>query len=447
MSRELGFRAQARAVLSLGLPLIGSNVAQFALHITDTVMLGWYGVTDLAAGALGANVFFVIFTLGSGFAHAVMPMAATAAAAEDETEVRRVTRMGMWLSLAYGVAALPFFLFSAAILDGFGQEPDVARLGGAYLAVVGFGLAPALIVMTVRSYLAALGRTQVVLWVTVGAVLVNIGCNWLLIFGNLGFPEMGARGAALASVIVQLFTLGVMLGYAVWQPALRKYQILVRFWRPDWGALRGVTALGLPIGMAMLAETGLFAASAVMMGWISKESLAAHSIALEITAMFFMVHIGLANAATVLIGRAKGRGDAPGLRAAARAAVTLSLSFAVATIVIYWVFAEPMVGLFLKPDEPQRAIIVPLGVSLLLVAALFQLADAGQAIAMGLLRGVHDTRQPMIIAAIAYWLVGLPAGYGLGFVAGLAGVGIWLGLVAGLTVAAIALHGRFWRAI
>jgi MATE family multidrug resistance protein len=446
MTRDLGFRAQARAVLFLGLPLIGSNVAQFALHITDTVMLGWYGVTDLAAGALGANVFFVIFTFGTGFAHAVMPMAATAAAAEDETEVRRVTRMGMWLSLAYGLVVLPIFLLSAPLLGSMGQDPEVARLGGAYLSVVGFGLAPALMVMTLRSFLAALGRTQVVLWVTVGSLFVNVLCNWLLIFGNFGFPEMGARGAALASVLVQLFTLCVLLAYAVWLPALRKYQILVRFWRPDRDAIRGVAALGLPIGLALLAETGLFAASAVMLGWLGKEALAAHSIALEITAIFFMVHLGLANAATVLVGRAKGRGDAEGLRAAAKAATALSLTFAVATMVIYWVFAEPMVGLFLKPDDPQRAVIVPLGVSLLMVAALFQLADAGQAIAMGLLRGVHDTRQPMIIAAISYWLVGLPAGYGLGFLAGLNGVGVWLGLVAGLTAAAVALHVRFWRA-
>ena len=444
---QTGFLPNARAVLVLGLPLIGSHVAQFALHVTDTIMLGWYTVTALAAGALGATVFFVLFTLGMGFAQAVMPMVASSAASGQDTEVRRVTRMGMWLSLFYSALALPLFVFSAPLLAALGQDPDVAVQGGSYLAIVGLGLAPALVAMVLKSYLAALGRTQVVFWATIIGVFVNIAVNWLLIFGNLGFPEMGVRGAAIASVTVQIVTMLVLLAYAVTRPSLKHYQLLVRFWRPDWQALRQVNALGLPIGLAMLAETGLFAASAVMMGWLGKNSLAAHSIALEITAMFFMVHLGLSNAATVMVGRARGRGDAAALRSAAKASVILSLSFATVTMLIYWVAAEHMVGLFLKPDEPQRAVIIPLGATLLMVAALFQLADSGQVMAMGLLRGIQDTQRPMVIATVAYWLVGLPAGYALGFLTDLGGVGIWLGLVVGLTTAALALHARFWRAI
>ncbi|WP_417586632.1 MATE family efflux transporter [Pararhodobacter oceanensis] len=442
-----GFLRNARAVLVLGLPLVGSHVAQFALHVVDTVMLGWYSVTDLAAGALGATVFFVFFTLGSGYAHAVMPLVATNAAGDNDAEVRRATRMGMWLSLLYALVVLPVFLFASPILGAMGQDPDVARLGGAYMSMVGFGIGPALVVMVLKSYLAALERTQVVLWTTVGAVFVNIGINYLLIFGNFGFPEMGARGAAIASVTVQVFTLVILLAYAAWLPALRRYHLLIRFWRPDWQALRMVHVMGYPIGLALLAETGLFAASSVMMGWLGKETLAAHSIALEITAMFFMVHLGLSNAGTVLVGRAKGRGDTGALRAAARASLVLSLGVALFTVAVYVIFAETMVGLFLSPDDPERSFIIPLGISLLWVAALFQLADSAQAMAMGFLRGIHDTRQPMLIAAVSYWLIGLPIGYGLGFLLGLEGVGVWFGLVTGLTAAAIALHIRFWRAI
>lgn len=447
LSTPLNFRSQSRALLVLGLPLVGSNLAQFALHVTDTVMLGWYGVTDLAAGALGATVFFVLFTLGSGYAQAVMPMVATHAARRDETEVRRVTRMALWLSIAYAVLVLPLFLYATPLLNLLGQEADVARLGGAYLSVVGLGIGPALMMMVVKSFLSGLGRTQIVLWITVVGVVVNIGLNWMFIFGNLGFAEMGARGAAVASVIVQVLTLVAALAYATLLPALRRYQLLVRFWRADWGALRQVNALGLPIGLAMLAETVMFAASAVMMGWLGKNALAAHSIALEITALYFMVHLGLSNAATVMVGRARGQGDRQVLRSVARAGVVLSLGFSLATMVVYWVFAAEMVGMFLAPDNPERDLIIPLGTALVLIAAVFQLADGGQVMAMGLLRGVQDTRQPMVIAAISYWLVGLPAGYGLGFVAGYGGVGIWTGLVAGLTAAALALHWRFWRSI
>ncbi|WP_333831254.1 MATE family efflux transporter [Pararhodobacter sp.] len=444
---NLGFRANARAVLVLGLPLIGSHMAQFALHVTDTIMLGWYGVTDLAAGALGATVFFTFFTLGAGYANAVMPMVATSAASGDDTDVRRATRMGMWLSIGYALMVLPIFLFSRPLLLGAGQETEIATLGGAYLALVGFGVAPALLVMVLKSYLAALGRTQVVLFVTVSAVFVNIALNWVLIFGNLGFPALGVKGAAIASVVVQLFTLGIMLAYAAWVPALRRYTLLARFWRPDWQAMRQVNALGLPIGLAMLAETGLFAASAVMMGWLGAQALAAHSIALEITAMFFMIHMGLSNAATVLVGRARGRGDNEGLRAAARAALLLSMAVAFATMAVYFLAGELMVGAFLNPNDPERAVIVPLGVTLLMVAALFQLADGGQAMAMGLLRGIQDTKMPLIIAAVSYWLIGIPLSYALAFLAGLEGVGLWFGMVAALSVAALALLVRFWRAV
>lgn len=442
-----GFLPQARALLVLGLPLIGSHVAQFALHVVDSIMLGWYGATELAAGALGANVFFVVFTLGSGFAHAVMPMVAASAAQNDATEVRRATRMGLWLSLAYGILVLPFFLASATILGAMGQDPEVARLGGQYLSIVGLGLFAALMVMALKSFLAALGRTQVVLWVTVAAVFVNIPLNWMFIFGNLGMPELGVRGAAITSVAVQCFSLALLLAYAVLLPALRPYNLLQRFWRPDWAAMRRVFTVGLPIGLALLAETGLFAASAVMMGWLGARQLAAHAIALEITAVFFMIHLGLSNAATVLVGRAKGRGDLPGLRAAARSGLILSALIAVITMTIYFVFGQAMVGLFLAPDNPERAIIVPLGVTLLYVAALFQLADGGQAMAMGLLRGIQDTRMPMVIAAVSYWLIGIPVGYALAFLAGYEGVGLWLGMVAGLGVAAGALLVRFWRAV
>ena len=437
-----GFAGQARAVLGLGLPLIGSHVAQFALHVTDTVMLGWYGVTDLAAAALGVTLFFAVFTLGAGFGHAVMPMVAAANARAEPAEVRRATRMGLWLSLLYALAVLPAFLLSGPALAAMGQDPAVAPLAGTYLAIAGLGLGPALMVMTLKSFLAALGRTQVVLWVTVAAVFVNAFANWVFIFGNLGAPELGAAGAAIASVLVQIATLAAMLAYAATLPALKRYALLTRFWRPDWGALRRVFALGLPIGLAMLAETGLFAASAVMMGWLGPNPLAAHAIALEITAMFFMVHMGLSNAATVLVGQARGRGDRPGLRAAARAAVILSMGFATFTAGLYLVAGEWMVGLFLAPDNPDRAVIVPLGLALLWVAALFQLADGGQAMAMGLLRGIEDTRTPMLIAVVSYWLIGIPASYALAFLAGFAGVGLWLGMVAGLTVAALALMAR-----
>ena len=439
------FRTNLRRVLALGLPLAGSHLAQFMLAVTDTIMLGWYGVTDLAAGVLGAALFFAVFTFGSGFANAVMPMVATAASSGQETEVRRATRMGLWLSIAFGLGALPVFWFSGALLTVLGQPEDVIPLAEAYMRLLGFSLVPALIVMVLKNYLAALGRTQVALWITVAAVALNVGLNWMFIFGNLGIPEMGVRGAAIATIAVNLVTAAALALYCALQPALKRYTLFQRFWRADWQAMGQVWRLGWPIGVALVAETALFSAATVMIGWIGTHELAAHGIALEITAMLFMVHLGFSNAATVLIGRARGLRDQTALRAGARMAVGVSMAFAIATMVLYIAAGPFLVGLFLSPDEPARATIITIGASFLIVAAVFQLADGAQVMAMGLLRGVQDTRWPMLIAAFSYWGVGLPTSYLLGIVFGWGGEGVWAGLVVGLSVAAILLMLRFWR--
>ncbi len=433
----------ARAVLALGAPLAGSHLAQNALHITDTVMLGWYGVAELAAGVIGTSMFFVVFVIGAGFAHAVMPMVSAAMGAGDEVQVRRAARMGLWLCIGFGLVVYPLFWFSEPILLFLGQTPEVAALARDFLQIAGLGLVPALLVMVLKSYLAALKRTQVVLWATVAAVFVNTALGWALIFGRWGAPELGVRGAAIASVAVQAFTLILLLAYAVWLPELRKYRLLQRLWRPDWGAMRLVFRLGWPIGLTSFAETGLFVASALMMGWIGTMELAAHGITIQAVSATFMLHLGLSNAATVRAGWAFGAGDWPALREGAVVAVTMSLILAVAIILCFVAMPEAIIAVFLDAANPDSATIMAYGAGLLMIAALFQLADALQVMALGLLRGIQDTKVPMAMAAVSYWLIGIPVSYLLGFRAGLGGTGIWLGLVIGLTVAAGLLMWRF----
>ncbi len=435
----------ARATLVLGLPLIGSHLAQMALHVTDTVLLGWYGVHELAAVVLGSSMFYVIFVFGSGFAQAVMPMVAQSMGRGDEGQVRRDTRMGLWLSMGFGLLTYPLFWWSEPLLLGLGQEADVARLGQDFLRLAGLGMIPALMVMAIKGYLAALERTQVVLWVTLAAVLVNAALGYALIFGHWGAPEMGVRGAGLASLTVQILTAGLLLAYAGWLPALRRFHLLQRFWRMDRGALASVFRMGWPIGVTALAESGLFSATAIMMGWIGAIPLAAHGIALEVTSLTFMAHLGLSNAATVRAGRAHGAGDAQGLRDGAKAAIGLSVLIGLVNIVLMVVFATPIIGVFLDMAKPASGDILAYGVMLLMFAALFQMADAMQVMALGLLRGMHDTRVPMIMATVSYWIIGMPAGYLLGFTLGLGGGGLWLGLVIGLTFAAVTMMWRFWR--
>ena len=444
MSDIMTPKAHARATLVLGLPLIGSHLAQMLLHVTDTVMMGWYGVTELAAVVIASSSFFVIFILGAGFAQAVMPMVASAIGRGDEVQVRRDTRMGLWLSIAFGVLTYPLFWWSGPLLLGLGQNPDVAALGQDFLRIAGLGMIPALLVMVLKSYLAALERTQVVLWVTLAGVGVNVAFGWTLIFGNWGMPELGVRGAAIASVAVQGMTAWALAVYAGWLPELRRFRLFQRFWRPDWHALGQVFRLGMPIGLTSLAEGGMFQASALMMGWIGTVELASHGIALQAAALTFMVHLGLSNATTVRTALAAGAGDRAGLRRGGKVTIALSMGFAAVTVTAFLVLPRPIISLFLDGDNPESAQILAYGTALLAVAALFQVVDALQVMALGLLRGVKDTRAPMWIAVLSYWIVGIPTSYLLAFKAGYGGVGLWLGLVVGLSVAAVLLMVRFW---
>ncbi|OHC46093.1 MAG: MATE family efflux transporter [Rhodobacteraceae bacterium GWE1_64_9] len=436
--------AHARALLVLGVPLVGSHLAQMLLHVVDTVILGWYGVTELAAVVIGSSSFFVVFILGSGFAQAVMPMVAQALGRGDETEVRRATRMGLWLSLLFGVVSYPLFWWSGDIMLALGQRPEVAQLAQDFLRVAGLGILPALVVMTLKSHLAALERTQVVLWVTVAAVFLNAGLCYPLVFGRWGMPELGVAGAGVASFTVQLFTMVALVAYAGWLPALRRFHLFQRFWRPDWHAFAGVFRLGLPIGLTSLAESGLFQASAIMMGWIGTVELAAHGIAMQIVSLGFMVHLGLANATTVRTGRLAGAGDWGNLRRGGRVAIVLSVVVGLSQVALYLGLPQPIISLFIDRSSAEAPQILLIGTTLLALAAAFQLLDGAQVMALGLLRGVQDTRVPMWLAAFSYWGVGIPASYLLAFKAGYGSVGLWSGLVIGLAFASAMLMARFW---
>jgi MATE family multidrug resistance protein len=431
-----------RPILALALPLVGGHLAQFAVGLTDTVMIGWYGVEELAALVLASSYHFTIFIMGSGFAWAVMPMVAAAAGTADDTQVRRVTRMGLWISILFGLAALPLYIWSGPILRALGQDPQVAANAQLYLRLIAVGLIPSLLVATLRSYFAALGRTQIVFWVMLGSAILNAALNWALIFGNWGAPELGITGAALASIAVQIAGLLALMAYA--RTATAQYVLFQRFWRPDTHAFARVFRLGWPIGLTNLAEVGLFSASAFMMGWIGTTALAAHGIAITLASATFMFHLGLSNAATIRAGRAYGQRDEAGLRAGATAAIVISLLMALLTVAVFVLFPEPLVRLFLDPAEPEAPAIVALGATLLVLAGLFQLADGAQVMALGLLRGVQDTKVPMIYAALAYWAAGIPASYLLGFTFGWGAPGIWSGLVLGLVIAGALLMWRFW---
>tara|TARA_R110002110_G_scaffold83290_2_gene216196 strand:+ start:637 stop:1998 length:1362 start_codon:yes stop_codon:yes gene_type:complete len=439
------YPGHARAITVMGLPLVGGHLGQIAIGVSDTVMAGWYSVEALAAVTLASTYFFVLLIFGSGFAWGVMPLVAAFDAEGDEVGLRRATRMGMWLSMGFAVLALPLMIWSRPIMALMGQDQALADMVDGYLFIAAWGIFPALMVMVLKSYLAALERTQVVLWITLLAGVANVLANYAFIFGNWGAPELGVRGAAIASVTSHSVSLVAVVVYVLWK--MPQHQMFVRLWRPDWEMLARVFRLGLPIGFTGLSEVGLFAASAVMMGWLGTVALAAHGIALQLASITFMVHLGISNVATIRAGNAYGRRDPAHLARGAIMATVMSALVAVVTVFVFVMWPEPLINLFMQRDEPAREQILAIGVALLAMASLFQLVDGAQAVALGILRGVQDTTVPMILAGFSYWIVGMPASYLLGFVFDLGGVGVWLGLVFGLGVAAILLNARFWGSV
>jgi MATE family multidrug resistance protein len=432
---------EVRSLLVLGLPLVGSQVAQFAVHTTDTLMLGWYSVLALAQVTLGAQVLFVAYIVISGFAYAILPMVAKSMAEGDPQSARRVTRMGLWLStVAAALLFLPMW-FASPILEAMGQDAQVAKGAQDYLRIAGFGLWPAIWGLVLRSYLSALEHTGIVLWLAVGVLIINAFVNYALIFGYWGLPELGLQGAAIASVIAMSLSL---IGFVIYiQIYFEEQKMFARFWRFDRMATLAVARLAIPISATAFAESGLFAASAFMMGWLGKLELAAHGIVLQLAAMSFMVHMGLSQAGTVRVGQAFARKDWLAVRRTAGAA--MGLSSIAAAVAIFFFLATPqiLIGAFLELRDPLRPEILRIGTLLLILASMFQFVDAAQVMALSLLRGLQDTRVPMLITVISYWLIGIPISYILGFIFDFRGTGIWLGLVVGLAIAALLLWSRF----
>lgn len=434
-----------KATLALGLPLIGAQIAQIAINTTDVVMLGWYGTTELAASVLATASFFFVYIFGAGFTHAIVPIASQAQGRGDRQQVRRSVRMGLWAALLYAALTLPVLWFLEPILLIAGQEPELARLAGEYMRIGMWGLIPGLATLALRAFFSALSRAQAVLWSALAGTLANGVLNYMFIFGNWGAPEMGVRGAALASVISGVLIFLVLAGWIKFNREFAVYDLFVRFWRPDWHAFREIVRLGLPIGLTVIAEVSLFFASTVMMGWLGTATLAAHGIALQLASIAFMVPLGLANAATVRVGQAFGRGDGHGLRRAALMALYVAGGFAVFSALLFLVIPETLISLFLDDTKSEAAEVLVTAVPLLAIAGCFQFFDSVQAVGAGLLRGLKDTRVPMIMAVISYWGLGMPAALFLGFGAGFGGQGIWWGLAIGLAGAAFLLNYRFFR--
>ncbi|HSV29560.1 MAG TPA: MATE family efflux transporter, partial [Candidatus Omnitrophota bacterium] len=297
---------ELRHMAALAWPIVLTNLAQIAIGTTDTLMMGWLGPADLAAGTLGANLFFAFFILGIGLVMATAPMLAQTLGHRRHAvrESRRIVRQGLWLCALYSLPVWGVLWQAEAILVLIGQDPALAKVAGAYVRALEWSLLPALGVVVLRSFIAALERPKAGMVVTMLAVALNAFVNWLLMFGNWGLPAMGVVGAGVASTLSNLFMFAALLGYVLRDRQFRRFHLMGRFWRPDWSKFRELLRIGIPMGLALGFEVTGFNVAAFLMGLIGTAAVAAHAIALQIASATFMVPLGIGQAATVRVGLA-----------------------------------------------------------------------------------------------------------------------------------------------
>ena len=437
--------SHVRATLALGIPLIGAQLAQLGIHTTDVVIVGQLGAQSLAAMVLSGQFFFTIFIFGSGFSIAVVPMVAQAYGRGDVVSVRRAIRMGMWVSIGYTLLTAPLFLNAEAILLALGQKPEVSALAADYVMIVQFGLLPALLFAVLRALVSAIGRAGIILYVTLAVLVMNAVLAYALVLGHFGLPRLGMIGAAIVAVIVQWASFLFMVAYIQTRPETRRYELFVRFWRPDWQALWEVLHLGLPISITVLAEVSLFTAASLMMGKIGTIELAAHGIALQLASIAFMIPLGLSQAATVRVGVAHGRGDYPNLMRAAIAVLGIASAIAIVGGLLFYSIPRVLSSAFIDLNTPDASAVLDFAVPLVVIAGIFQLVDGLQAIASGLLRGLKDARIPMVMALIAYWPIGFFLAWVMAFPRGLGGMVIGLGFFLALLRGALLFGVGFFH--
>ncbi len=440
------FRREGLMTLRLALPLVVGNLAQAAINTTDVVILGRYDVDALAAAALGVNLYWVFGVFCMGLVTAASPLIAAEYGRRPNSvrDVRRTVRQAIWASAAICLPVWAILWNAEAIFLALGQTADLSAAAAPFVRIAMWGLFPWLVGLILRYYVTALERPVWGVYIMAVGLVFNALACWALVFGHLGLPELGLEGAAIANALSQLVLGlgGVLVVTGVRR--FRRYRLFGNFWRPDWPRFRAIFAVGLPIACTYAMEITVFSAAVFLMGLIGRASLAAHSVAIQIAALAFMVPLSIGQAATVRAGIFHGRRDAQGLSRVGKVALMLGLASAALSSALMWLIPGQLVGLFVQPVTPEDAEVYRLAVAFLGVAALFQLVDSLQAVGAGLLRGIQDTRVPMVFAALGYWAIGFAMGWFLAFHAGLDGVGVWLGLAGGLAATALLMCGRWF---
>lgn len=432
-------RTEFRDTLRMALPVVATQLGSVAMGTVDTLMAGRLGAEAISAVGLGSSVGFLPLIMGSGALMGLDPVIAQAYGAGRYEQCGRALRHGLVLAVCMSIPLVAVLWQSHWILDAIGEPAPLVERAAPFLRIWGLGALPFLVFAALRQFLQGVGIVAPAMWIVLGANVLNAVANWALIFGHAGMPALGIQGSAWATTISRWVMALALAAYVFGKPALRRFGVLARRGPLDRALLTRLLHLGLPVGMQYGMEVGVFTAASVMMGWMSTEALAGHQIAINLCSITFMVPLGFSATAAVRVGQAIGRGDVPAARRAAFVAYVLGVGFMSMSALAFAFAPRLLAGLY-----TGDAAVLGIAVSLLHVGAVFQLFDGAQTIGIGALRGAADTRVPMFVTIVAYWILGLPLGWALAFRGGAGPAGLWWGLTAGLTTVAIVLGCRFY---
>lgn len=438
-SEKQNLRKEAATTLRIGLPVIIAQLLQMSMNFVDTVMAGNLSAEDLAAVAVGGAVFIPFMMLAAGILMAITPIVAQLVGGRNLKEIGVNVRQGLWLSL---ILAIPiFFLIRNLefVMHFLEVTPSIIPIAQGYLNAISWGVFGISGFMALRFFNEGMSATRPAMYIALLGVIVNIIANYIFMYGKLGIPELGAVGCGYASAIVGYVMFLGMLLFTMNHKPYERFDIFSSIRKPEWTYLKEILKVGIPIGLSSTMEVTMFALISLLMGSLSAIAVAGHQVAINFSAMTFMVPFGLSTAITTRVGNAIGKGKILEARQRGYVGITMATSFMSLMAVLMYLFPDVITSIYTQDPEVQEV-----AISLLYMAAIFQISDGLQVSGYGALRGLKDTTIPMIVNFIAYWVVGLPLGYYLGITRNIGPQGLWMGLIAGLTISAILHNIRFY---
>jgi len=432
------FKENFSKTTSLAVPVMLSQLGQVLVGVADSMMVGRLGAEPLAAASLANSIFFVALMFGIGVSMAITPLVAMEDGKKNPGKISRLFNHGFIINMATGTMLFLLIVMASPLLNHLNQPEEVVIQAIPYLAIITLSMLPFMFFQTFKQLAEGLSQTKQAMYITLFCNGINIFLNWVMIYGNMGFPALGLNGAGWATLISRVLMGGIIVYYVRNSKRYKPYSLSLRIKKLSFPMISKMLKIGVPTGFQFIFEVGAFSTAAIMMGWISVNALAAHQIAINLASVSYMMASGLSVAAMVRVGNQLGRNDIKSLREAGFTVFVMVTLFMSITAFIFIVFREFLPSLYIEDQE-----VIKMSATLLIIAGLFQLSDGIQVVGLGALRGMSDVRVPTMVTLVAYWVIGLPLGYFFAFVLGMQEVGIWYGLLIGLTVTGILLLFRF----